>query len=301
MTQPQDDKTLDEYLQRDSAVSQHYRNLDADAVPPALDSAVLAQASEALRATNAKKKSSWTRWSAPLALAATVVLGVAIVLEMGVDERVSVPSAQVEMTAPEAPASDAATATAIEQVTEQSRFIPEAVNEPPPSPAPSAPRQARQRTEMVGSEAKHEAAFSQDAAEKPSELLAQDVAPPPASAVAAPKEEEITVTSAQPAELDKRANEARRDQAITARASAPPARVANQPTNSLPDAAAGAVTDTPQAALAPPRLQPEPWLQQIRTLRREGKVLEADEQWNQFVATYPAFPVATDDVARPKP
>lgn len=307
MTQPQDDKTLEEYLHRDSAVSQHYRNLDADVVPPALDSAVLAQASEALRASQTRKKSAWTRWSAPLALAATVVLGVAIVLEIGVDERVAVPSAQVEMTAAEAPASDATTATAIEEVTEQPRLFSEdpKLDAPAAAPAapPAAPRQARERTESaVRNEAKREAMINESAAEKPSELLAQDAAPPPATPVSSSRNEQVTVTSARSPELEKRASEARRDQTITASASAPPARAVNQMETSAPlDAVAGAVTNPQQAAPAAPRLQPEPWLEQIRTLRREGKVLQADEQWQQFVAAYPAFSVERDDLARPKP
>ncbi|HVF18322.1 MAG TPA: hypothetical protein VNA21_15480 [Steroidobacteraceae bacterium] len=303
MTQPQDDKTLEEYLHRDSAVSQHYRKLDVDVVPPALDSAVLAQASEALRASHTKKKPAWTRWSAPLALAATVVLGVAIVLEIGVDERVAAPSAQVEMTAAEAPASDATAATAIEEVTEQPRMFSEDPKLDAPAAAPAAPRQARERTESaVGNEAKREAMINENAAEKPSEPLAQDVAPPPATPVASSRDQQFSVTSARPAESEKRANEARRDQPITASASAPPARAVNQMETSAPlDAVAGAVTNPQQAAPAAPRLQPEPWLEQIRTLRREGKVLEADEQWQQFVASYPAFSVERDDLARPKP
>ena len=56
-----DDKALDEYLQRDSAVSQQYRTLDADDVPPALDSAVMAQAREAvIKKSNPRPK--WSRW-----------------------------------------------------------------------------------------------------------------------------------------------------------------------------------------------------------------------------------------------
>jgi hypothetical protein len=300
MTQPQDDKALDEYLQRDSAVSQHYRNLDADAVPPALDSAVLAQASEALRGSNTKRKSAWTRWSAPLALAATVVLGVAIVLEIGVDERIAVPSAQVEVTAGEVPARDAATSAAIEQVTEEPRLFSVKPDAPAPaaapvSPEPAAPpRQARERTESMGNEAKREA-ISQQRVEEPVELLTQDLAPPPATTVSAPMEEDTTVTSSPSAELEKRAFESRRDQPITARA-------ANQRAMSSPaEVSASAIVNRPQSAPAAPRLNPEAWLEQIRALRREGKVLEADGEWRQFVSAYPDFVVKADDLARPKP
>jgi hypothetical protein len=300
MTQPQDDKALDEYLQRDSAVSQHYRNLDADAVPPALDSAVLAQASEALRASNTKRKPAWTRWSAPLALAATVVLGVGIVLQIGVDERIAVPSAQVEMTAGEVPARDAASSAAIEQVTQEPQVFSEEakLDAPAPAPAspqPAAPRQARERSESRANEAKREAAISAQRVEEPVELLTQDVAPPPAATVSAPVEEEMAVTSSPSAEPEKRAFESRADQTITAQA-------ANQRAMSSPaDVAASAVVNRPQASPAAPRLNPEEWLQQIRALRRDGKVLEADAEWRQFVSAYPTFVVKADDLARPKP
>jgi hypothetical protein len=299
MTQPPDDKTFDEYLNRDSAVSQHYRNLDADHVPPALDSAVLAQASEALSAKTTKKRSAWTRWSAPLALAATIVLGVAIVLEIGVDEKVAMPSAQVEMTAAEAPANDAATSAAIDQVTEEPRLFAEQPKLD--APAPAAPMQAHERTEPVAKEAKREAPITGNVAETPTELLAQDAVAPPPPAASPSMDERITVTSMPTAELEERAVESRRDQAISARSSAAPARAMTQmQTASTPDVSAGAVIN-PQQAPAAPRLEPQVWLEQIRTLRREGKVLEADEQWRQFAAAYPAFAVTRDDLARPKP
>jgi hypothetical protein len=84
-----DDAALNEYLRRDSAVSQRYRELDAAAVPAALDQAVLAQAKAAVAD---KKVSRWrgvTRWSAPLALAASVVVVVSIVLQPSMQNELS--------------------------------------------------------------------------------------------------------------------------------------------------------------------------------------------------------------------
>jgi hypothetical protein len=43
---------------------------------------------------------------------------------------------------------------------------------------------------------------------------------------------------------------------------------------------------------------PEKWLDEIRDLRRAGKVVEADLAWERFRATYPDFHVADDDIAR---
>jgi hypothetical protein len=66
-----------------------------------------------------------------------------------------------------------------------------------------------------------------------------------------------------------------------------------------------AAADRPAAAApafapsAPPRLEPQVWLEKIRRLRQEGKILEADEQWREFVATYPDYEVEKTDSARP--
>jgi hypothetical protein len=67
------------------------------------------------------------------------------------------------------------------------------------------------------------------------------------------------------------------------------------------------VTSAPVAAPPPvptaqvPRLPPEAWLESIRTLRRAGKVIEADQQWREFRESYPQFEVSEKDSARPKP
>lgn len=97
MTHPSD-KELDDYLRRDSQVSESYRMLDVDDVPPVVDAAVMAKAREAV-ATPAKSKqrtSAWMRWSSPLALAASAVLVVAIVLEVGVQDELRLPAPQLE-------------------------------------------------------------------------------------------------------------------------------------------------------------------------------------------------------------
>jgi hypothetical protein len=46
---------------------------------------------------------------------------------------------------------------------------------------------------------------------------------------------------------------------------------------------------------------PAKWLEEIRELRRAGKVVEADRGWLRFREAYPDFPVASDDLARKKP
>ena len=46
---------------------------------------------------------------------------------------------------------------------------------------------------------------------------------------------------------------------------------------------------------------PEKWLEEIRGLRRAGKAVAADREWQQFRAAFPDFRVADDDLARKKP
>jgi hypothetical protein len=44
---------------------------------------------------------------------------------------------------------------------------------------------------------------------------------------------------------------------------------------------------------------PEAWLQEIRDLRKAGKVADADREWREFKTAYVEFEVAPDDFARP--
>ena len=46
---------------------------------------------------------------------------------------------------------------------------------------------------------------------------------------------------------------------------------------------------------------PELWLEEIRDLRRAGKVADADREWQAFRKSFPDFRVADDDIARKQP
>ena len=46
---------------------------------------------------------------------------------------------------------------------------------------------------------------------------------------------------------------------------------------------------------------PERWLEDIRKLRVEGNIAEADNQWREFRKTFPDYTVSDDDAARPRP
>ncbi|HET9446427.1 MAG TPA: hypothetical protein VFO35_09230, partial [Steroidobacteraceae bacterium] len=91
MSDPIDIKALDEYLKGGSDISQRYRELGGEDVPPELDRRVLNEAHAAVAGAGAARSRSWLRWSAPVALAASVVLVVAVVIESPVqDEAIAI-------------------------------------------------------------------------------------------------------------------------------------------------------------------------------------------------------------------
>jgi negative regulator of sigma E activity len=90
MSEP-NDRAFEDYLEGKSAVSARYRELSTDDVPPEIDAAVMARARAAIasRASNSSrlpKMSAWRRWRAPLAVAASAVLVVSILLNAGPEQ-----------------------------------------------------------------------------------------------------------------------------------------------------------------------------------------------------------------------
>lgn len=71
MTERPDDRELEQYLQGDSKLSRRYRDASKEQSPPDLDEAILARAR-----AEVGRKPSLNRYLAPVALAASLVLGV---------------------------------------------------------------------------------------------------------------------------------------------------------------------------------------------------------------------------------
>ena len=71
MSSPSEEKDLEEYLSGGTEISRRYRALNREEPPAALDRAVLARAGGRRR----------SRWAAPLALAATILVSFAILRE----------------------------------------------------------------------------------------------------------------------------------------------------------------------------------------------------------------------------
>jgi hypothetical protein len=304
------DKLLDEYLRRESVVSQRYREIEQDEVPPELDASVLAQA-RAAALTQRKSKPTWMNWSAPLALAASGVLIVAIVLEVGVQDDVRMPAAKMEQATTTVQPSPEA-----QVVEEVVQIAPVAAPPPPmqfeaPTPAaantttaskPEAPR------ELAKKSTEREAIESVVVTGSQPQPTVQDV-PLSVSAITGDELDAIASDSGTAASAGAAADSVgdtpertrELDEIIVTARSRAESRRQSAPT---PPRAVSVMRSPPAPAASAqqaPRLAPEEWLEQIRTLRREGKVLEADEQWREFSEAYPNFEVAKTDLARPTP
>lgn len=307
MSDPIDIKALDEYLKKGSEVSQRYRELGSD-VPPELDRRVLAAARAAVANEGARRSRSWLRWSAPVALAASVVLVVTVVLEGGVQDETVAPAqapAKVQQE-PGFAANDDKAAYADEErkladkvrqqqgvvsnngVPVYSQTVPEPAREfvPPPEitlPEPVEASAAKAEAEHVSTVA------APAAAEQPAQsdqALAGSVANVPAPAAAQPAEADSS------AELQEVAVTGTRARRATGRTAGPRNTIS---TGSLRG------ESRPASDEQADRSDPQAWLEEIRELRRAGKADDADREWLRFREAFPDFAVADDDIARKKP
>ena len=96
-----EEAALNEYLRRDSALSQRYRELGAADVPPSLDHAVMARAQAAVAGKRVSRWRGVTRWSGPLALAASIVVVVSIVREPAMQNELATPAVPSAAPAPQ--------------------------------------------------------------------------------------------------------------------------------------------------------------------------------------------------------
>ena len=325
MTHPSD-KELDDYLRRESTVSEHYRALDADDVPAAVDAAVLAQARAAV-APKKQRAPAWVRWGSPLALAASAVLIVAIVLEVGVQEELRVPAPQLERAAKRA---DEGVVMQVE---------PPAQSDAPAASAPSLPEPPVESTEAKAARDIVERPLAAIAPPPEPELTFAQGTPAPAATIAtapmpapapmqAPRLErqrEAADASAGIAAEQRRLepiivtgnrlSDATRESArveevaVTAQYRAGnasndrtrPAFGPRAPGAPRPARAGSNVSDEADVAARAGYASPERWLDAIRKLRADGKNAEADDQWRAFRREYPNFEVRAGDRALPEP
>ncbi len=334
MSDPIDIKALDEYLKGGSDISQRYRELGRDDVPPQLDRRVLEAARAAVANDSVKRSRSWLRWSAPLALAASVVLVVTVVIESGVQndpmlatqapaaERKSDAAEQEFAPLAEEPASPLADAQFVQDA--PVAVVPEKVQGPVPGAVPAAPpppslakaeaKRASNLTSAAAEEVRADAAGQRDRESAASvaaavanvdsreeTLAAQLPTPPlvqPVEAIAARRQ----IDRAEPQQEADDTSELSETSVTGSRSRRATGRTAG-PRNTISSSASGGALAGEMRAAADEaeHADPEKWLEEIRGLRRAGKAVAADREWQQFRAAFPDFRVADDDLARKKP
>ena len=104
---PPDDRELEQYLKGESPLSRRYRDASGESSPPDLDEAILARS----RAELKRKPPSLNRYLAPVALAASVVLGVNLAWNLQQVEPVPTAAPRLEKSAEPAYAPDPPPAT----------------------------------------------------------------------------------------------------------------------------------------------------------------------------------------------
>ncbi len=303
MNEPIDIKALDEYLKAggSSDISQRYRELGRDDVPPELDRRVLDEARAAVANGGARRAKSLLRWSAPVALAASVVLVVTVVIENGVPKDtayvVQPASEESKLLYDEQP-------TQAPQAAQGPQFAPEAPAPQPaaapaaPPPEPSLAKKEVEEQRFVPEEVRVEAKARRDQAESVPVTAAPvliDAEPPRAAGNARETGERGEAEAEADSDVSSVAVTGGRTRRATGRTAGPRNTISGAALSGEMRQSADNSTDN--SAQAEQR-DPEKWLEQIRDLRREGRSDEADREWQRFTEAHPDFEVADDDIAR---
>ena len=300
--------------ERDRELSRHYRAASAEMPPPALGRAIRAAAAQAVDAPPGR----WQRkWGLPLAMAASVVLGLGMVLRAALERPdLQPPPVSATATAPYPPAAEVRgsgsvampSAMPTPEPAVRSRAAPAAAAAPAvaaPAPERQSPQQAVS-AEMQRSPAPTDQASipeskpqgSADSVAAPA-ASARDRAraelslrvPPLATAPAAPAPESARpqsrplAESAQGQVAGTTANAAMQEQRA-----APPMAPAARAKALGADAAQSADSNVLGIA-AEAELPAEEWLRRIVALRLAARHVEADASLARFVRRYPDYRV----------
>jgi hypothetical protein len=325
-----DDKLVDEYLHGATPYSAHYRRIETTHVPADLDRVVL---DEARKQSAQRKQINRQRWAPPLALAATAVLTLSIVMRSNLESTRSLAVEQSPalkqspIVAPAAEqkqrkdASDVADhlaaapkpSAAVDEALSNMKATPEigSVDKagPPPGQLVSPVRKTEELQAALPTDSPQ---LARTTAEKKT-MSAQAASAPAASPPRAAEESLTTVQEAVATQQQKASKETvNATQNFERRANVvgyARAKESGKQAGAEPEAAAarGAlvrdVREADSAATAKQeslRRDPEAWLKFIRELRRANRPTEADEQWKQFVGAYPNYVVSQTDAARPR-
>lgn len=296
-----DEQQLAGYLKGGSSVSQQYGQLRSAEVPAELDRLVLRQAHDAVKSTRPAKPRTWLRWTAPLAVAASAVLVVSIVIESGVRDEVTL----------SAPAPASAPMEAKRESETADRDTSGNIADEAPTAAPMEPSRPfvlpREVAEpdTAASSAYVAPAHSKAAAPPPkADTSSQDqtrrerrTAParqPVANSSPSPSSGQVVVNAA----FLKEAERALAQDGMTSPAIQHSAGMAASGGAPAPEFAADAGAEEQKSQALRQYSDPELWLRDIRQLRRENQKDLADKEWRRFRAAFPNYVVDERDTAR---
>jgi hypothetical protein len=268
MTDPEQDEAFEAYLKRRSVLPSGLSPDDRLEPPAALDAIVLKKAREAIKAPAAPDQGTQQmyrapRWAVPVALAATIMLCLSVVMNISLNTNRPTPAANLQRM----------TAARAEGDISSSR------RESVPGDIPSR--------EVILPEAK----VAGSAAPHPSVVAEEANGPPPASAPMAPAPS-AAPAPAPPTDEPRLAARSASDKAAMfakrAEASVPGAAP------SAAGAAGDSSTETNSYRSAAPAAGPHPadpkaWLQQIDALRAAGQIERADAEMRRFRAAFPGY------------
>ena len=228
-----------------------------------IDEAIL---SASRRAARARHPFMW-RWAPPLALAATMVLTVSLVLRVYQERpETASPPAPDERPAPSAPtvAAPAEKAKAAAEPAAAAKSAPAPVQKPAPTPAMALKKEAPETGRADRARRELEASMRARYQSEPPQELQAEIRPEPMRA-------------------PPRAYES---------PSAPPAKAAPAPSAAVvPGSAAGGISIRRSDA---PERTPQAWLEDIRKLKAEGKPDEAGRELAEFRKRYPDYALPDD-------
>lgn len=304
MTAPERDDEFEAFLQRRTLLPEAMSGDDKLEPPSALDAIVLKKARVAIRAQRQPIRAA--RWATPVALAATILLCLSILLNVTLNTnrpdaalRRMTAGNGTEVSAPSAPMRDDAAAPQAS-----------AGNSGPPLPAEPPPSAyAEQRKPALAARTR-----PGYLAQAPAPSQARGPRAPTVSAPATPAAPTVSAPApATPAARDAASSEA-----------APASLAANSaPNASQPEAAAAAGESARAAPEAPPpaaltstlepaamalaqrkadKTAPHPqdpkvWLRQIDALRVQGRTAQADAEMQRFRAAFPNYPAKSPAAA----
>lgn len=280
-----EDIDFDKYLARDSALSQQYHSAIDDQPAPSIDAAVKFRAAAQAQRLRMRR---YARWTVPVALAASVVFAVTALLQAPSSQLGALNTAPTTIEGEKKEGARRKSAAPLPEVVvgiSQSAVSPSelAVETAPapaatPSVAPApAPVMQERRADLLDKAVR---ALSE----------AGHVETEPESRIENALPERDAISSTNSAEERQAPEPSQPFAAANSAGAAVPAAPAMLSRSAKPQANLEAITTEKRAEAAKAAVKlPEAWLQEIALLRKQGKVIEAEEQMKQFRARYPGY------------